>query len=213
MGIDYNAKWATIKTCIMNAEQQAVEQADMSAFLKRVFDTAINALRDLVEAGINLSDKDVVARLQELILAICQIPQHRIHAFNVSDVIKEFEVYEEHFYGYLSLPPQDAETSIACDWIVDRLDDLAEEPKVIDTRRLKTYLEICEMLAENGSDKIRAYLVDASENLANELTSEWMQEEAKMVWSFVVKLLSQDNVRIIQREKRLLIAQTAIEYF
>lgn len=297
MEIDDDAKWATIKTCIINASEQEVKQAEMAAFLKRVFNTAIRALQDLVEAGIDLGDKVIVSRLQELILAICQIPQHRIHAFDVSTVLKEFEEYEEHFYGYLSLPKQDAETSFTCDWLIDRLADfaknppegeeygekltlymdlcgnlmrsgsnrirayladaleklaqsckyvtpdglyrflayyigeqnaensvccdfvvrkinyLADHPNEVNSEVLDSYLDICEKLAENGSDKIRAYLVRATENLAQILTSEWMRDEAKMVWDFVIKLLSQENVRIIQREKRLLNAQTTINYF
>lgn len=74
MEMDYNAKWDTIETCIINAREWYVEQAEMISFLKRVFKTAIDALQDLVVAGIDLGDKDVVVRLQELILAICQIP-------------------------------------------------------------------------------------------------------------------------------------------
>lgn len=203
--------WATIQTCIMNAEMQSVEQTEMPAFLKRVFNTAIDALRELVEAGIDLGDNTVVAKLQELILAICQTPQHRILAFDVSEVIKDFEEYEVLFYGYLSLVKQDAETSFTCDWVVERLYYMAENPQKSDYQKLEFYMDICEKLNENGSDKIRAYLARATENLAHSFMSKWMRKEAKKAWIFAIKLLSQDNERIIQREKRLINAQDNIK--
>ena len=121
--------------------------------------------------------------------------------------MNDFEEYEDLFYEYLSMLKQDAETSFTCDWIVERLNYLAENPQKSDYYKLDLYMNICEKLDENGSDKIRAYLTMATEKLAHEFMGEWMQKEAKRVLIFVIKLLSQDNKRIIQREKRLINAQ------
>ena len=69
---DNDGKWAIIRKCLDDAMNQNVEQVEMTAFLKKTFHTAIQALRDLVIDGINLADKDVVAQLQELIIAMSQ---------------------------------------------------------------------------------------------------------------------------------------------
>lgn len=202
---------AIIKQCIKDAGEMKVEQADMVAFLKRTFGTALETLEEMVADGIDLTDNEVVANLQELILAINQIPQGRVRAFSVSTVIDDFEELVERFYGILARPHQDAEASFTCDWLVSRLNSLAEEPDEVDAQRLERYLAIAKTLAENGSDKIRAYLAEAAEHLAHELTFEWMQEEAKAVWDYAIELLSQENLRIIQREGRLRYAQTNLE--
>lgn len=204
--------WSLIERCIQDAGEMEVEQAEMTASLKKTFGIALDALEEMVTKGIDLTDSDVVSHLQELILAICQIPQGRIHAFDVMTVLKEFEEYEERFYRILSLPRQNADSSLTCDWLVDRLHELAVNPKEIDVQRLERYLDILEKLTVTGSDKILARLEEATENLAHELTSEWMPEEAKRVCSVAINLLSRDNVWIIQREKRLLNIKTTMEY-
>lgn len=195
--------WALIKGCVQDAETQKVDQADMAAFLKRTFCTALDTLEEMVADGLDLSDKDVVANLSELILAINQIPQGRVRAFSVSTVIDEFEELVERFYGILAQSRQNAETSFTCDWLVSRLNSLAYEPDKVDAQKLKRYLGIAETLVLNGSDKILAYMAEAAEHLAHELTSEWLQDEAKKVWQFTIEILSRENSRITQREGRL----------
>jgi hypothetical protein len=213
MATGNNDKWAIIKQCIDDAQNQIVEQADISVFLKKTFGAALGVLEELVSTGLDLEDKDVVVRLQDLILAICQIPQKRVRAFNVSDVIADFEGYEERFYELLSLPRQNAETSFSCVWIVDRLDYLAENPGKADAKKLDLYMGICKNLCSSGSDKIRAYLARATENLADIFTSEWMSDEAKKVWQVAILFLSYENVRITQREDRLLNAKRILKLF
>lgn len=211
MATKNNEKWTVIKQYIDDAQNLTVEQAAISVFLKKTFGAALGVLEELVSTGIDLSDNDVIASLQDLILAICQIPQKRVRAFNVSDVIADFENYEERFYELLSLPRQDAETSFSCDWIVDRLGFLAENPRMVDSKKLDLYIDICKNLCSSGSDKIRAYLASATENLADIYTSEWMSDEAKKVWQVAILLLSYENARITQREDRLLYAKRILK--
>jgi hypothetical protein len=214
--------WSVIKELVQDVNERQVDQPKMSEFLKNQFDLILDTLDGLVRDGIDLSDRTVVSNLKELELALHQIPQHRVFAFDVSTVIEEFEEYIERFYMILSQPKQDAETSFTCSWIVSRLDSLAEAVsedqerddarKEIIPRQLKAYLDICQTLCKNGSDRIRAYVVDASEDLAHALTSASRQREARDYWQFVIYLLSQDNLRITQRKGRLMIAKDIIDH-
>ena len=205
-GVD---SWSVIKELIQDANVRQVDQSKMAEFLKNQFDLILDTLVGLVQDGIDLSDRTVVSNLKELEFALHQIPQHRVFAFDVSTVFEAFEEYVERFYMILSQPKQDAETSFTSSWIVCRLDSLAEAitdeqegdetRKEINPQRLKTYLDVCQTLCANGSDRIRAYVVDASERIAHALTSSNRQCEAREYWLFVIFLLSQDNLRINQR--------------
>lgn len=208
--------WDIISKRIIEAGSNQVDQSHMAEFLKKSFGLALDALEELVQEGIDLSDRQIVSNLKELELALHQIPQQRVHAFDVSTVLDDFEEYVERFYAILSRPEQTAENSITCSWIVARLDSMAEEmsddsdgiiiQKFLDNGELNSYLSICKVLCENGSERIKAYVVDAAENVAHALTSIDQKNEARLYWSFVITLLKQDNLRITQRDKRLLLA-------
>lgn len=208
--------WDIISKLIKDAGSNQIVQSHMAEFLKSKFGLALDALEELVQEGIDLSDRQIVYNLKELELALHQIPQHRVYAFDVSTVLDDFEEYVERFYSILSRPEQNAENSITCSWIVSRLDSLAEEMtdesdgnminKVLDNGELNSYLSICEVLCENGSDRIRAYVVDSAENVAHALTSIDQKYDARLYWRFVITLLKQDNLRITQRDKRLMLA-------
>lgn len=98
-----------------------------------------------------------------------------------------------------------------------RIKELEEKKKNLEVEKeqwerrlknnLKLYLTICNNLDENGSDMLRAMIVSVTEELANALYSDAMWEEAKILWGQVVSLLEQNNVRIIQREGRLMVAK------
>lgn len=66
--------------------------------------------------------------------------------------------------------------------------------------KLHPYLLVCNNLIDNGSDMIRAMLADAVENLAHDLISENLLNEAGLVWHLVIQLLSQENIRISHRD-------------
>jgi hypothetical protein len=223
--MEMSEKWAIIKQCIQDANERQVDQSKMAEFLKNQFDLILATLEGLVQEGIDLSDRTVVSNLKELELALHQIPQHRVFAFDALTVIEEFEEYVERFYHILSLPKQDAETSFTCSWIVKRLDFLAdtitnededeEIEKELDTKqlyKLTTYLGICKTLCENGSAMIKAYVVGSAEHLAHALTLVDLPREAEHYWQFVIYLLSQDNLRITQREGRLMVAKDIINH-
>lgn len=214
--------WSVIKGLLQNANERHVDQSRMAEFLKSQFDLILDTLEGLVQDGIDLSDRTAVSNLKELELALHQIPQHRVFAFDVSTVFEAFEEYVERFYMILSRPKQDAETSFTCSWIVGKLDSLAEAiteeqggdeaRREINPQQLKTYLDICKTLCENGSNMIKAYVVGAAERLAHALTSVDLPREAEHYWQFVIYLLSQDNLRITQREGRLMIAKDIFDH-
>ena len=119
--------WAIIRSCIKAAKLLQVEQPQMAAFLKETFSSALDALDELVRKGVDLSDRKVVSRLKELELALSQVPQRRVRAFDVSDVLDDFDEYVMRFYELLSIPRQDAETSFSCRWVVGRIEAVVEE--------------------------------------------------------------------------------------
>ena len=269
-------KWQIIKNCIQEAASVKVDQSQVSKFLKNTFNNVLDSLARLVQEGLDLSNEDVLTNLKDLELALAQLPQQRVFAFDVATVIDEFEEFMDRFYVYLSIPSQNAENSISSDWIIGRFDsfvqeldthnewidcaknglaELAEikdslESTVHNTRKeeekkalrkalrglrkdinerlydqdkqiawleqqkenLKTrfvkkmgeyYLFACYNLIDNGSEMIRAKLANASEGLADALMSENMMKEASLVWHLTVRLMSEDNNRITQREARL----------
>lgn len=101
--------------------------------------------------------------------------------------------------------------------VKSRLKELGEKKKKLEdeknewerrfNKHLGTYLTICNNLNENGSDMLRSMVVTVAEDMANALYSDAMWEEAKILWGQVVSLLEQNNVRIIQREGRLMVAR------
>lgn len=119
--------WAIIRSRIKAAELQEVERSKMAAFLKETFSFALDALDELVRQGIDLSERKVVTQLKELELALNQVPQRRVRAFDVSDVLDDFNEYVMRFYVLLSVPRQDAETSFSCRWVVGQIDAAVEE--------------------------------------------------------------------------------------
>lgn len=280
--------WSIIKQCIDDAKNKSIDQPQMATFLKSTFDIALDALTKLVQKGIDLSDKTTIYNLTELELAIAQIPQNRVRAFDVASVIDGFEDYYNRFFTYLSLPKQNAENSLSCSWIIGRFESFVQELEYLsnsldsaenarnDTAfncnsvkaiiqsskkslrskeaaskpqsehikliqpQLKTlkkelneqlmfidnnvarlkrereqlkdrfsrvldkyYLFTCYNLLDSGSDMVIAMLTNTAEQLAHELMAEDMWQQASEVWHFVIKSLSQDNLRIVQREERL----------
>jgi len=280
--------WSIIKQCIDDAKNKSIDQPQMATFLKSTFDIALDALAKLAQNGIDLSDKMTIYNLNELELAIAQIPQNRVRAFDVASVIEEFEDYYNRFFTYLSLPKQNAENSLSCSWIIGRFESFVQELEYLrnsldsaenarnDTAfnhhsvkaiiqfskkflrsketaskpqsehveliqpQLKTlkkelneqlmfidnnvarlkkereqlkdrfsreldkyYLFTCYNLLDNGSDMVIAMLTNSAEQLVHELMSEDMWQQASVVWHFIIKSLSKDNLRIVQREGRL----------
>lgn len=102
--------------------------------------------------------------------------------------------------------------------IKTRLKELEEKKKTIEDRKekkiqyfighLNTYLAVCKNLDTNGSDMLRALMVTVAEDVANALYSEFRWKESGLVWVYVISLLSQDNIRIVQREGRLELAKS-----
>lgn len=258
-----NKGWQYINRLVKEAEKQKVGQSEMPAFLKEHITKVLDTLENMVQEGIDLSDRQVVSCLKNIELALHQIPQRRIYSWDAPIVFEEFEEYVERFYVILSNPKQNAETSFTSRWIINQIesflterdyldnylsyleDDIIEEQEILSCfesnrakarakvktrikeleekkknlevekeqweRRLKNnlklYLTICNNLDENGSDMLRAMIVSVIEELANALYSDAMWEEAKILWGQVVSLLEQNNVRIIQREGRLMVAK------
>ena len=218
--------WIIIKRLIKEAGETCVEQEQMPSFLKKTFALALDALEDLVRNGVDLNDKNLVANVKELELALAQIPQHRVFAFDAASVIEDFEPYEDRFLMILSYPRQDAENSIVCPRLMKKLEALSEqitedilEDETLDSNeekkqalsdKTKASLAICHELSLNGSDGIKAFLVDAAEDLAHALSSADMQRAARGCWRFVVDILSEENPRITQRKIRLMNAKEVL---
>lgn len=218
-----NNKWAYIRSCMKDAKEKEVEQPQMTVFLKKSFTSALNNLEELVLDGIDLADRYVVVQLKQLELDLHQLPQQRVLAFDVSTVFEDFEDYVVRFYKLLSIPKQDAETSISCHWVIGRINYALKENREINdslsilygimdstterklrkkkeqvlrhfaSNMLNHYLFICYNLIESGSYTIRAMLADATEDLAHLLTSEGHLAEARFAWDLVIILLSQKD--------------------
>lgn len=105
--------------------------------------------------------------------------------------------------------------------IKTRLKELEEKKKTFEARKekmiqlftehLSEYLTVCKNLDTNGNDMLRASIVTIAEDVAKALYSEFRWKESRLVWEYVISLLSQDNIRIIQREGRLAYAQRIIK--
>ena len=92
-----------------------------------------------------------------------------------------------------------------------KLEDEKNEWERRFNKHLGTYLTICNNLNENGSDMLRSMVVTVAEDMANALYSDAMWEEARPLWEYVITLLKQDNVRIIQRTGRLMVAKDSLD--
>ena len=102
-----------------------------------------------------------------------------------------------------------------------RLKELEEKKQTFEARKekkmqhfighLNTYLTVCKNLDTNGSDMLRALMVTVAEDVANALYSEFRWKESGLVWEYVISLLSQNNIRIVQREGRLDLAKKSIK--
>lgn len=105
--------------------------------------------------------------------------------------------------------------------IKSRLKELEEKKKTLEARKekkiqhfiehLSDYLTVCNNLNTNGSDMLRSSMVTITEDVANALYFEFRWKESRLVWEYVISLLSQDNIRIIQREGRLDLAKRSIK--
>ncbi len=262
-----NKGWPFIKRLIKEAEKQKFEQPEMPVFLKEHITTILDTLEDMVQKGIDLSDRQVVSNLKNLELALHQIPQRRIYSWDAPIVLDEFEEFIERFYVILSTPKQNAETSFTTRWIINQFesylternyldnylsyleDDILEDQEIIScfkskrtiaqakvkewlneleekkknledekeqwgrrlNRHLERYLTICSNLNENGSDMLRSMIAAVTEDMANALYSDARWEEARLLWKFVITLLEQNNVRIMQREGRLMGAKDHLD--
>ena len=204
-------KWKEIKNHLKEAAKQKVDQDGMESFLRDRFTLILNLLEELVQEGIDLNDPQTVTNLLELEEALHQIPQHRVHKFDVSEVLEDFEDYVDRFYMILCRPAQNAENSFSCDWLVGEFDYFAENPAKVNAKKLDTYLEAGHILVENGSDMIRAHLATAAEDIGHKLLSEMKLKEGKKVWDFVVSILSIENPRMHQREARLMLAEAEVK--
>lgn len=115
----------------------------------------------------------------------------------------------------------ESNSSKAKSMVKSRLKELEEKKKKLEdeknewerrfNKHLGAYLTICNNLNENGSDMLRSMVVTAAEDMANALYSDAMWEEARRLWEYVIALLKQDNVRIIQRTGRLMVAKDSFD--
>lgn len=182
----------------------------------------------------------VLDEFQEFIerfYVILSIPKQNAEtSFTARWIINQFESflserdYLDNYLAYLEddifeeqeiLSCFESKQTIAQAKVKERLNELEEKKKSLEdekeeweqklNKNLELYLTICRNLKEHGSDMIRAKIVTVVEDLANALYSDALWEEARLLWEFVITLLEQNNVRIIQREGRLMVAKDHLE--
>lgn len=180
---------------------------------------------------------DAFQEYVERFYLILSIPKQTAEtSFTVHWVINQFESFltkRDYLDNYLSFIENDIieeKVLLSCfesnraknhAKVKTRLKELEEKKKNLENekdqweqrlkRHLELYLTICYNLNDNGSDMLRSMIVAVAEDVANALYSDAIWKEAKLLWRLVITLLEQDNVRIIQREGRLMIARDSLD--
>lgn len=197
-------KWGSVRRYIEDSRECPVSQTDIVDFLKSNFQAALDLLEQMDPPELDLDKEDILTLLKKFEEALLLLPKRRVHIYDAAIVYEMFEDLVIRFYRILAAPIQNAENSFTCDWLVNNLKCMADNPEDVTIETLDIYLSISNILIKNSSNKVKVYLEEAIEALAHALVSAGEFSLAKQPWEYAIRLLSDEtNFMISQRFDRM----------